>query len=109
MYEDEASILDIHTAAQYIVDTAAGLTKAELIENEDKVFAIIYQLIIVDEATKRLSTEFRQQHSSIPWKSIAGMRDVMAHQYDNIQMDILWAVVQEDIPSLIAMIEPLLP
>lgn len=107
MYKDEASLIDIDTAAQYIMDTSAGLTKAELLEDEDKVFAIIFQLIVIGEATKRLSVEFRRQHSSIPWKKIAGMRDVMAHQYDKINTSMVWAVVKEDIPALKAMIAPL--
>jgi len=43
--------------------------------------------MIIGEATKRLSTEFRQQHSSIPWKQIAGMRDIITHNYDNVDLE----------------------
>jgi uncharacterized protein with HEPN domain len=108
MYRDDASLLDIDTAARYILETSAGLSRIELMENKDKVFSIIYQLIVIGEATKRLSLEFRQKHSSVPWKDIAGMRDVMAHQYDKVDLDEIWDVIQRDVPALIEMISPLL-
>lgn len=66
-------------------------------------------MIVVGEATKRLSTDFRNAHSHIPWKDIAGMRDILAHQYDRVNLDTLWDVIQNDIPELIELIAPLLP
>ena len=66
-------------------------------------------MIVVGEATKRLSIDFRNRHSDIPWKDIAGMRDVLAHQYDRVNLDTLWDVIQNDIPELIELITPLLP
>lgn len=86
-----------------------GLTKSELALNEEKQFAILYQVIILGEATKRLSQEFRNSHPNIPWKDIAGMRDILAHQYDRVNLDTLWDVVKNDIPELIELIAPLLP
>ncbi len=61
------------------------------------------------EATKRLSSEFRAQYPEIPWKDIAGMRDILAHQYDRVNLNTLWDVVQTDVPELLALLEPLLP
>lgn len=108
MNRNDASVLDIDTAAKRVLTFAAGLNQAELANNEEKQSAIVYQLIIIGEATKRLSSEFRAAHSSIPWKEITGMRDVLAHQYDKIDADELWGVVQRDIPELINLIKPLL-
>ena len=108
MNRNDASVLDIDTAAKRVLTFAAGLSQAELANNEEKQSAIVYQLIIIGEATKRLSAEFRAAHSSIPWKEITGMRDVLAHQYDKIDADELWGVVQRDIPELINLIKPLL-
>jgi uncharacterized protein with HEPN domain len=61
------------------------------------------------EATKRLSREFREQYPDVPWDDVAGMRDVIAHQYDRIDLDIVWQVIQRNIPELLDMLIPLLP
>ncbi|MGB3493146.1 MAG: DUF86 domain-containing protein [Elainellaceae cyanobacterium] len=109
MNRDEASLLDINHAAGRIIRFASGLTKQELAVNEEKQSAILYQVIVVGEAAKRLSREFRDSHSIIPWKYIAGMRDILAHQYDRVDINTLWDVVDNDIPELLEMIKPLLP
>lgn len=64
---------------------------------------------MIGEATKRLSPNFRNAHLHIPWKDIAGMRDILAHQYDRVNLDTLWDVIQNDVPELIELITPLLP
>jgi uncharacterized protein with HEPN domain len=51
----------------------------------------------VGELTKRLSPEFRQQHDRIPWREIAGMRDVVVHDYDHVRLEIVWNVVQNQL------------
>ena len=109
MNRNTASVLDIDTAAKSILAFSTGLSFKELSRDKEKQSAIAYQLIIVGEATKRLSPEFKESHSNIPWKSIAGMRDVLAHQYDKIDIDELWGVIERDIPALIDLIKPLLP
>ena len=60
MYKDKASIIDIDAAARRILKFCEGVTKAELLESEEKQSAVIYQLIIIGEATKRLSPDFCQ-------------------------------------------------
>ncbi len=109
MSRDSAALLDIHNAARRILQFAVGLTKSELATNEEKQSAILYQVIVVGEATKRLSNDFRNRYSDIPWRDIAGMRDILAHQYDRVNLDTLWDVIQNDIPELIELITPLLP
>lgn len=77
--------------------------------NDEKVSAILYQIAVIGEATKRLSQEFRQQHPEIPWRDIAGMRDVLLHKYDQVDFDVIWDVVQSKLPELLTLLEPLLP
>jgi uncharacterized protein with HEPN domain len=57
-------------------------------------------LEIVGEATKRLPPAFREQYPHIPWKKMAGMRDRIIHGYDNVNLEIVWQVVQKDVPRL---------
>ena len=75
--------------------------------NEEKQSAILYQVIIIGEATKKLSQNFRNTHSKIPWKAIAEMRDIVEHHYDRININTLWDVVSRDIPELNKLIMPL--
>lgn len=109
MSRDSASLLDIVNAAKRALLFAEGLDKSALANNEEKQSAILYQVIVIGEATKRLSAEFRSQHPEIPWKDIAGMRDILAHQYDRVNLNTLWDVIQTDIPELLALLRPLQP
>ena len=62
--------------------------------------AIIRNLQVLGEATKRVSAETRDAHPEIPWKDIAGMRDRVVHDYFGISLDIVWDVVVNHIPPL---------
>lgn len=109
MSRDEASILDMFKAGQRISEFAQGLSREDLETDAMRLSAILYQIQIVGEATKRLSPEFRAQHSDIPWNRAAGMRDIIAHQYDRIDVDVVWTVIHQSIPEFLQMIAPLLP
>lgn len=62
--------------------------------------AVIRQIEIIGEATKRLSNEIREKHSHMPWKDIAGMRNKLIHDYFGIDLDAVWDTIQKDIPFL---------
>ncbi|MEN9521524.1 MAG: hypothetical protein RLZZ381_4112 [Cyanobacteriota bacterium] len=108
MSRDKASLLDIVNAAKRVIQFAEELDKSALATNDEKQSAILYQVIVMGEATKRLSSEFRAQHPEIPWKDIAGMRDILAHQYDRLNINTLWDVIKNDIPEVLTLLEPLL-
>lgn len=109
MPEDSVSLLDIYEAGQQILSYGEGLSPLELQADRMRTSAILYQILIIGEATKRLSLDFRRQHPDIPWDSMAGMRDIIAHQYDQIDLRTLWVVVQQSVPELLVKLEPLLP
>lgn len=109
MSRDNASLLDIVQAGQLILQFAQGLSRDQLASDLRTQSAILYQIAIMGEATKRLSRQFREQHPEVPWDDIAGMRDIVAHQYDRIDLDIVWQVVQRNIPELLNVLVTLLP
>jgi uncharacterized protein with HEPN domain len=109
MPRDNESLIDIERAVRRILRYTNNISRAELEMNDEKVSAILYQIAVIGEATKRLSQEFRQQHSEIPWRDIAGMRDVLIHKYDQVDFDVIWDVVQSKLPELLTLLEPLLP
>ena len=109
MSRDKASLLDIDRAGKLILQFAQGLSRKQLESDLRTQSAILYQITIMGEATKRLSREFREQHPEIPWDDIAGMRDVVAHQYDRVDLNIVWQVIQRNIPELLNLLITLLP
>ncbi|WP_158735810.1 DUF86 domain-containing protein [Alteribacillus sp. YIM 98480] len=62
--------------------------------------AVIRNLEIIGEATKRVSKDFREQHSHVPWREMAGLRDVLIHDYFGVDNGIVWNVVEKEIPPL---------
>jgi len=94
----------------YLQDIAAGCDKIlrftrelslrDLISDERTYDAVVRNLEIIGEAAKHISDDLRAQMPNIEWRKIAGMRDMLAHDYFGIDNDILWDVVQNKIPEL---------
>lgn len=71
--------------------------------------AVQYRLIILGEAAKRLTPEFRESHGDIAWSDVAGLRDVLVHAYHRVDAGQVFRIATRDVPNLFAYIEPLLP
>lgn len=74
---------------------------------EDKFFdsitiqdAVVRRLEIIGEAVKNLPDSFKNKHLGIPWKKIAGTRDVLIHEYFGVDVDLVWKIANKDIPKL---------
>ncbi|MBP0015746.1 MAG: DUF86 domain-containing protein [Roseofilum sp. SBFL] len=93
-------LLHILDETHYILTTSQGLNKALFLENETLKRAFVRSLEIIGEATKNLSYDFRAQYSDVAWKQIAGMRDKLIHDYFGVNYDIVWDVVNSEIPRL---------
>ena len=106
---DQAVILDILTAGKLILDFRKGLDQAGFLEDRKTQSAVIHQLLIIGEASKRLSPAFKSAHPGVPWDDIARMRDKMIHHYEGVNRHEVWNAVARDVPALLAYLEPLAP
>ncbi len=109
MERDPASVLDIVIACRKLSNMVAGRTEDELESNEMLRFAVLHLIVMIGEATYRLSDEFRDAHSDIPWGDIMGIRNRVIHGYDQIKVPIVWVVATEKSALLMERLEPLLP
>lgn len=72
----------------------------DFVEDELIQDAVIRNFEIIGEATKHLSDSFRIKHSKVPWKKIAGMRDILIHDYLGIDIYSVWKTIEKDLPEL---------
>lgn len=61
---------------------------------------VLYRLVIIGEAVKNLPADVKKKHKEIPWKAIAGMRDVLIHKYFGVDLDEVWSIVKTRLPKL---------
>ncbi len=91
---------DIKESADRIEEYSQGMSKAHFMEDIRTQDAIIRRLEIVGEAVKNIPEDFKSKYPNIPWKQIAGMRDVLIHGYFGVNLERVWAVVERDLPEL---------
>ncbi len=81
-----------------------GLAKEEFLEDKRTQQAVIMSLIIIGEAVTKIMdgyAEFTQAHAQVPWRSMRGMRNRIAHGYFDINLDVVWNTVQTALPELL--------
>jgi uncharacterized protein with HEPN domain len=71
--------------------------------------AVLRNFEVIGEAAKRLDDGYRAAHPQLPWRALAGLRDVLIHQYDSVDLERVWAIVEGDLPGLREAIAALLP
>jgi uncharacterized protein with HEPN domain len=79
------------------------------LEDELICDAVLRNFEVIGEAAKRLDDSYRASHPEIPWRAIAGLRDVLIHQYEGVDLEKVWAIVEKDLPGLKQSIAGLLP
>ena len=109
MRDDAAYLLDILIAARDARNFVSGLTPEQFEGSRLHQNAVIKTIEIIGEAAGRISNETKTTHTEIPWVEIIGMRHRLVHGYFEVDLRRVWDTVQDDLPSLIALIEPLVP
>ena len=105
---DPDYLADIHEALQRIASYIFGLSYDNFLADHKTQDAVLRNLQVLGEAAKRVSAETRRAHPAIPWKEMAGLRDKVVHDYFGIRYDVVWTVISQELPVLLAAIEPLL-
>jgi len=109
MPRDSAALLDIARAARLLIEFIGGMDRDTFLKDAKTQSAVLHQLLILGESVKRLSGEFRAGHPAIPWALIAGMRDTLIHEYNEVDLNEVWRTAQRDVPDLLRYVVSLLP
>ena len=100
MKHDAVYLHHILDAMGRIETYIAGLEREAFFQGLMVQDAVVRQLEIIGETSRRLSDDFRDRHAYIPWRAIIGMRNRIAHDYINIDLQVVWEVVRQDLPLL---------
>jgi uncharacterized protein with HEPN domain len=96
---------DMQIACRKLLRYTKDLTFPQLAEDEKTYDAVIYNLVILGEAAKQIPPSVRDRYPLVQWRKIAGLRDVSVHRYFGLDEDVLWDILQREIPPLLAQID----
>lgn len=103
--DDRVRLQHMLDAAREAVEFARLAHRQNLDHDRKLTLALVKDIEIIGEAAYQISEVTRQQLPQIPWDDIVGMRHRMVHAYFDINLDILWNTVKEDLPPLIAILQ----
>ena len=106
---DPGYVWDMLDAARSVLEFTTGVTHDDYLGDRKLQLAVERALEIIGEAARLVSPTFKANHAEIPWKVMIGQRNVLAHEYGEINQERIWLVASRRIPELIELLEPLLP
>lgn len=99
---------DILAAIGSIQRQTAEMSFEEFSQNETLVKAVLYDFVVIGEAAIAIPPELREQYSSIPWRLMGDMRNVIAHEYFQVELRTVWNTAQNNLPPLVVQLEAIL-
>ncbi len=109
MWRDDAYMLDMLLAARKVQSYTRNVNLERFRDDDLIQNAVMHQIQIIGEAARKISRQYKDAHSEIPWQMIIGMRNRLVHEYFDIIPERVWDVVDRDIPEVIQLIEPFVP
>jgi uncharacterized protein with HEPN domain len=108
MQRDKEYLLDILEAAKLALAYVDKKSREEFFNDTQCQDAVIRRLEIIGEASRRISEETRDAFPDLPWSDMVGMRNVIIHEYDDVDLVIVWETANNDLPPLIDALERIL-
>jgi uncharacterized protein with HEPN domain len=102
---DTVRVRHIRDAARKALSFVQGRSRADLDTDPMLSLALVRLLEIIGEAARGVSGPFREAHAEVAWRKMAGMRDRLIHGYFDINLDIVWETVTQDLPVLVAQVD----
>lgn len=106
---DPANLLDMLEASEKVQHFLKNKTLEDFLRDEMLQAAVERNIEIIGEAARRISEDVKQEHPEIPWRKIIAQRNVLIHEYDDIDYKEIWEVATFYLPRLIDQIRPLIP
>jgi uncharacterized protein with HEPN domain len=106
--DDQTRLGHMRDATREAVEMAHSQQRGDLDTDRKLCLSLVHLLEIVGEAANGISPRFRQEHPDLPWKRMTGMRNRLIHGYFDVNLDIVWQTVTEDLPPLMRQLESLL-
>lgn len=94
--------------ARKAVSFTKDRSRSDLDSNEMLAMAVIHLVEMLGEASRGVTSEFRQRYPEVPWDQISGTRNRLAHGYIDVDLDIIWAIITKDLPPLIIQLRRIL-
>ena len=91
---------DILEASSRIRDYTSGLTLDEFKDDTKTLDAVVRNLEVIGETVKKVPDEIRSRYPDVEWKKIAGLRDILIHEYFGIDVNIIWDILKNKLPRL---------
>jgi uncharacterized protein with HEPN domain len=107
--EDEVRVRHMLEAAGKACGYAAKSSRQDLPQHEVLLLALVRLIEVVGEAANKVSPETRERTSSIPWRQIIDMRNHVVHAYMDVDVDVVWDTIVDDLPPLIHQLQAILP
>jgi len=105
--KDKAYIQDILQACENCINFINQMTYEQFEKDLKTTSAVQHQILIIGEVVKRVSQKLRNDNPEIPWKAMAGMRDVLIHSYQSADFYEIWQTVRKAMPELILKLKKL--
>lgn len=99
-FGDELYVKHILEAIEKVEKFVGNSSFDDFKNNEQLQSAVVREISVIGEAAKKLSEDFKKSKPIIPWKDVVGMRDKLVHDYFEIDINMVWKTIQENLPDL---------